>query len=285
MDSLIPASTERRPTTPPEETSEDSSEDTSEDTSEGAPTEGTVETCDVCMQDVEPSYSSEQNCGCTYCDDCLNQTFRVACANMASFPPKCCRQPLRLSDLGDFLDPDVVEKYKAVEEEFSANRPVYCAAPQCSTFIPMENMMEDGFGFCEVCGNLTCGQCRNIYFDHDLITAQNGGVTIMSICPADDYFLEALKELASRKKWKQCPTCSTMVERNEGCRRMDCVCGSEFCYRCGGRIDEKEQCRCPQGPFAEYPDEDDEDEDGDDDGDDEVFWWLQTIGQWTMGIP
>ena len=38
----------------------------------------------------------------------------------------------------------------------------------------------------------------------------------------------------ARANTVKCPSCSQLVERSYGCDHMSCVCGAEFCYRCGG---------------------------------------------------
>ena len=91
------------------------------------------------------------------------------------------------------------------------------------------------------------------------------------VCPADDAE-KALHALGSEKKWKQCPTCLNMVERIEGCNHMDCVCGVEFCYRCGKLFDEEDLCDCDPNGWDE--DEDGgEDEDEENGGEDEEEEW------------
>ncbi len=86
------------------------------------------------------------------------------------------------------------------------------------------------------------------------------------VCPKQEADVVKLFALGSEKKWKQCPTCLNMVEKSDGCNHMDCVCGVEFCYRCGQLFDEDDSCECE--PAWDEEDED-EDEDDDDDEDDE----------------
>ncbi|KAG8976386.1 hypothetical protein FRB90_009187, partial [Tulasnella sp. 427] len=43
----------------------------------------------------------------------------------------------------------------------------------------------------------------------------------------------ALEKLAKKEKWRRCPKCRIVVERNDGCRHIMCRCGHEFCYNCG----------------------------------------------------
>ncbi|KAJ9608837.1 hypothetical protein H2200_006608 [Cladophialophora chaetospira] len=60
-----------------------------------------------------------------------------------------------------------------------------------------------------------------------------------------------------------------MVEKTDGCNHMDCVCGVEFCYRCGHLFDEDDSCECEPQWDEELEDEEDEDEDEDDSEEDE----------------
>jgi hypothetical protein len=89
------------------------------------------------------------------------------------------------------------------------------------------------------------------------------------VCPAVEESLTKLLELGSEKKWKQCPTCLNMVEKTEGCNHMDCVCGVEFCYRCGKLFDEDDSCECEPNTWDDDGDNDDEDEEDEDDDEEE----------------
>ncbi|EXJ64482.1 hypothetical protein A1O7_00818 [Cladophialophora yegresii CBS 114405] len=182
---------------------------------------------------------------------------------MASFPPKCCGKPLRISVWGTMLEPDILERYKEIEAEFSANRPLYCASPQCSTFIPEGAMVpQDELGLCPKCATATCRKCRRLMDDHAVWDVAE------RICPKEEEGLTKLYELGSEKKWKQCPTCLNMVEKTDGCNHMDCICGVEFCYRCGNLFDEDDVCECELNTWG--PEDDGEEEDEEDDDDEEV---------------
>ncbi|KAF8645632.1 hypothetical protein AX16_007714 [Volvariella volvacea WC 439] len=48
-----------------------------------------------------------------------------------------------------------------------------------------------------------------------------------------------LKELVRREGWKQCPGCTSTVQKIEGCNHMTCVtpgCNTHFCYVCGALL-------------------------------------------------
>ena len=191
---------------------------------------------------------------------------------MASFPPNCCGRPLRISTWGALLDADVLDRYKKIEAEFGATRPFYCAAPKCSTFIPEDAVLPgEAVGVCPKCSDSTCKNCKRLMSDHD----HNQWLLAHRVCPKEDEDLTKLYELGCEKKWKQCPSCMNMVEKADGCNHMDCICGVEFCYRCGKLFDEEDDCECEPNPWGEdeensdagLNDEDDEDGDGDESDD------------------
>ncbi|KAG1659799.1 hypothetical protein FOA52_002135 [Chlamydomonas sp. UWO 241] len=43
----------------------------------------------------------------------------------------------------------------------------------------------------------------------------------------------ALLNLSAALRWKKCPSCGHMVSRTSGCPHMTCLCGAEWCYKCG----------------------------------------------------
>jgi hypothetical protein len=179
---------------------------------------------------------------------------------MGSFPPKCCGTPLRISaPWRIYLDPAVLQRYKEVEAEFGANRPLYCASAKCSAFIAEPDQLTGlEVGVCPQCRKVTCKRCKKLMDDHRSQWALD-----LRVCPADDAETTALLTLVTQKKWKQCPTCRHMVERHNGCPHMQCVCGGEFCYLCGQLFDEAGTCGC--GPDAWTNDEEEAYDDSDDD--------------------
>lgn len=237
--------------------------------------------CTACMEDFKLDDLVNLVCACRYCIPCLNAAFRAGCATVASFPPKCCGKPLRISVWGTMLEDDILERYKEIEAEFSTNRPLYCAFQKCSGFIPeSEHLDAHDVGVCNRCKNSTCKRCRYLMDDHPCWDVER------RICPADDPNLTALYALGNEKKWKQCPTCLNMVERTEGCNHMDCVCGVEFCYRCGKLFDEDDACDCDPNLWDEEEDFDEEDEeDEDSDGSEEEGWPNHRIAVDAMGRP
>ncbi|TVU19170.1 hypothetical protein EJB05_35306, partial [Eragrostis curvula] len=44
-----------------------------------------------------------------------------------------------------------------------------------------------------------------------------------------------LQSLARQRLWRQCVRCKHVIELAAGCHHMTCVCGYEFCYKCGNQ--------------------------------------------------
>lgn len=207
--------------------------------------------CSVCLEDFPRDSLLTLECQCHYCNDCLNGAFRAGCANMASFPPRCCGTPLRILVWGYALDADVLERYKEVEAEFSSHRPLYCAKKTCSEFIPDTAYIEaEEAGRCPTCQTLTCKLCLKEEATHS--QWQLG----RRICPAPDADVSALLNLGVRRNWRQCPTCLVMVEKTDGCNHVECVCGVDFCYVCGDLYDEEGICDC-EGAWGQNENDDD----------------------------
>lgn len=218
--------------------------------------------CSACMEDYKLDDLLNLACTCRYCHSCLNAAFQAGCTSKAAFPPKCCGRPLRISVWGTFLDADVLERYKMIEAEFSATRPLYCAVPTCSAFISEEAQLHaHEVGVCPECNETTCVRCRHIMKDHPRWDIQE------RVCPTEDAEVTALFALGSARRWIQCPTCLNMVSRSEGCNHMDCVCGVEFCYRCGNLFGADDSCGCDPNSWEDDEDDGEEDNDGSGAGD------------------
>ncbi|EIE75638.1 hypothetical protein RO3G_00342 [Rhizopus delemar RA 99-880] len=49
-----------------------------------------------------------------------------------------------------------------------------------------------------------------------------------------DEYIEKTLKVAKRNAWTRCPRCQCIIEKTQGCISMHCICGTSFCYRCGG---------------------------------------------------
>jgi hypothetical protein len=174
--------------------------------------------CKICFTNLEPEELIFLNCGCLYCAQCLNAHFRSGLANKASYPPRCCDQfPIDIEAVQGFLDDENMIRYTTVQEEFAADRPLYCANKECGIdFIGdaarIDLQSDERMVICYGCALETCARCRELREAH----ADNEGVLE---CP-DSLALAEVKDIAEEQKWCRCPGCGFLVEKIDGCDHM-----------------------------------------------------------------
>ncbi|KAI9709252.1 MAG: hypothetical protein M1820_003372 [Bogoriella megaspora] len=150
-----------------------------------------------CDPDPTPHY---------WCRDCIVELFQQATTDEQLHPPRCCRVPIELEDVKDFLSPALLDATIQASIEFSAKDRLYCWQPTCSKFIPMENRDQD-IGTCLACFEQTCVQCKQ--------KAHQG-----TDCPMDPS-VQALMAVAEELEWRQCGRCHRMIELTIGCYHME----------------------------------------------------------------
>lgn len=203
-----------------------------------------AEYCQICGEELDGGHIAVfLNCGHTFCRDCLNQCFSVGLSNKQSFPPRCCSvEGIDINSVLGFLDEAIFERYTLVEEEYGTRNPTYCANYNCShLFSPTRLSKSAGkYILCYECNQETCTECKQGRSQHTTLQGNK------DICP--EIISKEDKELADQKKWKQCPGCRILVEKNDGCDHMSCECGTEFCYRCGTEYATDHSCACFTAP-------------------------------------
>ena len=230
-----------------------SSMDTRRDGSE----EGKGAKCVACLENAGTNDLVTIKCGCDYCKGCFNDYFETGLANRSSFPPKCCGQAISFDTYQLYLRNTVVNKYMDVQEEFSSKNPTYCADPTCSAFLPGAVDFAT-FKACPRCHRQTCIRCKNFQTIHewsDEVDTLEGRRCPEAMVPSE------LQNLIEKEEWNRCPGCRHVVEKTEGCDYMECICGENFCYKCGNAFDVDDFCGCSDNA----PDG----EDGGDTGEDE----------------
>ena len=94
---------------------------------------------------------------------------------------------------------------------------VYCADPKCAEFLEPRTHVKHGvtqlsYAVCqgEGCGKTTCTVCKGL-------VAGDAGV---HVCEEDNENYKQFKELARRKRYRECPACGSVVELKEACNRV-----------------------------------------------------------------
>ncbi|KAK6212458.1 hypothetical protein LQW54_005232 [Pestalotiopsis sp. IQ-011] len=183
--------------------------------------------CIACGDRKHFAQLAKAPCNHEYCRECFSRLFRDAMVDESLFPPRCCKQSIRLDKSRFFLNAEIVQQFRKKAIEFSTPNRTYCHRQQCAVFIPPDNCTGPT-ALCEECGHHTCTTCKGASHSGD--------------CPNDGP-LQHVIELAREQGWQRCQNCWGMVELNTGCNHMTCRCGFQFCYVCGAQW---KTCRCEQ---------------------------------------
>lgn len=198
--------------------------------------------CGICL---EPKPGVDQfapaECGHAFCKACMRKHLIVIATSKRQFPITCpaCRGAREQRAL---LDPQTCLKelagtgkpYEAFErlllEEQFVKRLCYCANKACS--VPFDFLEIQNFPgphatqhkvSCPLCGTDTCVKCKVEWHEGRSCSQFRAETNSDGL----------LRKLAKKKKWKACPKCHALIERNQGCNDMVCRCGCSFCYGCG----------------------------------------------------
>jgi hypothetical protein len=120
---------------------------------------------------------------------------------------------------------------------------VYCPGGGCGAFVGGVERGEEQHLNCPRCERKICTRCqREAHQPTTTITTAAIASTISpnpnpTSCQAsinvdtaeDREFLRASSELG----WQRCFQCRRIVQIHEGCNHVLCVCGAEWCYKCG----------------------------------------------------
>lgn len=138
-----------------------------------------------------------------YCKPCLKSFIRIT-KDESLFLPKCHRQPIDISTIEADFSVEDLTAYRSAELEFTSTDRVYCADPECTTFIPMPQRNPDCASYKAYSGQ-TYMHCKALAHDGD--------------CPADKA-RQAFIDFADEQGCKPCFGCGEMVFRYEGCDHM-----------------------------------------------------------------
>ncbi|KAI0371232.1 hypothetical protein BV20DRAFT_191688 [Pilatotrama ljubarskyi] len=196
-----------------------------------------AEICTACHGEITVGQDDALQVPCmhVYHTECLLMLVEVSMRSTGQFPPRCCRSTIPTPLFHRHLTPEQRTAFALREAEQSTPRRVYCANPQCSTFLgPRDKRTPVRIYTCafSACATRTCARCRAaVDPSADAQTHE---------CKHDTGYRMAL-QLGSRLGWMRCPECEELIERHSGCPHMTCVCGTEFCYECGNRYN---GCTC-----------------------------------------
>lgn len=186
------------------------------------------------------------NCGCKYFGACIKKYIEDQ-TRKRLLPLKCpkCRKPLNsqkcLKVLSGTPEKEILETTSVQHEHIETLR--YCANPRCGTPFDFEKTTcEDYRVKCPLCKKSACMRCKIKW---------HKGRSCEEVQMENPVLM-----LSDKMEWKQCPSCSQLIERTGGCPRMTCSCGVLFCYVCGKPYETKigscqfAPCTCMEGGDA-----------------------------------
>lgn len=195
--------------------------------------------CDICCEDTENLESFAMSCGHRYCVDCYRQylTQKIRGEGEAAriqCPAEGCSRILDSRSLDLLVTEDLVDRYRdLLSRTYVEDRDTFkwCPAPDCP------NVIECGVKKKELdrivptveckCGYRFCFGCPNP--DHQ-----------PAPCGLVNKWLKKCADDSETANWisantKECPKCSSTIEKNGGCNHMTCrKCKHEFCWMCMG---------------------------------------------------
>lgn len=203
--------------------------------------------CPICFE-LTPSFSCfpPAECEHAFCMTCIRQYLVVIAMETHQYPFPC-PQCQGTEKKPAFLDPQTCVQALAgtgeplfalqrlLLERQHVERLCYCSNKACSEAfdfkgIPgVEGEVHENQSriSCPVCGTDTCVECRVEWHE-------GGTCAEYQEEQSSDYSDSLLVQLAEKNRWKTCPNCNALVERQKGdCNFVKCRFGCGFCHNCG----------------------------------------------------
>lgn len=195
--------------------------------------------CDICCEDEDGLQTFAMKCGHRYCVNCYRQyltqkiqdegeSARIQC------PSDGCGRILDSRSLDLLVTPELTDRYNALlNRTYVEDKDTFkwCPAPDCPNAIECGVKKKDLDKIVPtvecLCGNRFCFGCANP--DHQ-----------PAPCDLVKRWLKKCADDSETANWisahtKECPKCSSTIEKNGGCNHMTCrKCKYEFCWMCMG---------------------------------------------------
>jgi len=197
-----------------------------------------VFTCCVCQDDQSIQNVFRANdCSHEMCRECMRQYVRTQLEQRA-VPVKCPQCMVQAgpkyefteAELAHVLSPEEVERYTTLcwELYISANPQLVrrCPAPDCKGCLWVDDPQVIELN-CPLCMHQWCDRCKSSpYHSGQSCEERKREAQALDEKQFQDYMRE--------RKFQQCPTCKTAIEKTMDCNHMVCqVCKTDFCYVCG----------------------------------------------------
>ncbi len=185
--------------------------------------------CPICLEkkDLE-----KLSCKDTCCAACIGDMASVAANNNSTEFLKCptCRTAIPQNDIDRITQGknkaalNAISEREAEQKIASMEGMKQCPTPNC-TFI-FENSANRA-------QNFNCPACHQQYCSACLIKHNPES----SSCEAVKRQMDGANEAWKNNNTKACPSCRKRIEKNGGCPRVSCPCGTTFCWECRESVD------------------------------------------------
>ncbi|KAL6875993.1 hypothetical protein HDV57DRAFT_523103 [Trichoderma longibrachiatum] len=199
--------------------------------------------CPACF--CQPEEPIRMTCGHIFCGACFVLCCEAETRASGDFQIRCpagtgrgglCGKAFSLTELQETLPSEVFEQVlKKSFESYVSRRPAelaHCATPDCDQvyrITPPDSEHPDIFT-CNKCLRSVCTICQNPHPGEP--------------CPGLARDANSVLDKKTREQLgiKDCPRCSRMMEKSDGCDHMSCSCGAHVCWVCLSAFDSGPDC-------------------------------------------
>lgn len=198
--------------------------------------------CPACLMEAENPIQTQ--CSHTYCLDCFENLCLSAPTQSSAVEIRCvgdsakCNKVLDLSQLQEHLSSAAFEEL--LEQSFASYARLhpdvlrYCPTADCDQ-VYRANVGSSGKSKMQ-----TCNSCLRVVYTS--CHAQHEGISCGDHQDVVSGRAKANESLKKRMGIKDCPKCTTPLEKTEGCNHMTCSCGAHICWECLAVFSSSEDC-------------------------------------------
>lgn len=214
--------------------------------------------CNVCFtQKLGEKCTSFFPCSHVFCNSCMTDYFKIKICDGSVKALTCpfdkCESQATPSQVSELVDDDLYEKYEKYLLQSSLDcmsDVLYCPRTVCQSPVLVEN--GSVLGMCPKCSFAFCTLCKRSYHGvqpcpMDEEEFKKLRIQYEKASPADRLAMEkkygrrnlkyAVEDVISedwiKKNSKKCPNCKAVIEKIDGCNKMNCFrCNENFCWLC-----------------------------------------------------
>ncbi|XP_033341708.2 E3 ubiquitin-protein ligase RNF14 [Megalopta genalis] len=217
--------------------------------------------CNICFDTYSGKECAElENCGHIFCRKCIEEYITVKMNDFIEHIIICpnfgCSKFISINDIKNLCS-NLFSKYDKRLLQIALRNIenlIYCPRNKCQYAFIKD--IDNESAICYNCGYCFCTYCYQCYHGEMLcpIGLKNKEKLIQEYESGDKYKKQLLVKTYGRKQIeklveqhltneylkrcaKPCPKCRTMIEKIDGCNKMECThCNTKFCWLCGIQI-------------------------------------------------